>query len=57
MENPSNIIENRPIACCLILYKPIAKLFISGLQLVLEDFVGKGQHAFVKEDTFKIIYF
>lgn len=41
VDNPSNVSEYRPIACCSSIYKCISKLLCKRLNLVLPDLVNE----------------
>ncbi|XP_074277918.1 uncharacterized protein LOC141601526 [Silene latifolia] len=44
----STVMDYRPIACCIVFYKPISKIICSRLKTVLPGIIGKEQGAFVK---------
>ncbi|XP_022843180.1 uncharacterized protein LOC111366706 [Olea europaea var. sylvestris] len=46
--NPSQVKDFRPISCCNIIYKCVAKLIANRVKMVLPDIVGPQQIAFVK---------
>ncbi|CAN1293082.1 LINE-1 retrotransposable element ORF2 protein [Linum perenne] len=46
--NPSQVREYRPISCCSLFYKCIAKLLAVRMQLVLPDVISASQSGFVK---------
>lgn len=46
-EHPSKATDFRPIACCGVLYKVIAKLLSAKLQAVLPSLINQNQSAFV----------
>ncbi|KAL9226024.1 hypothetical protein vseg_001879 [Gypsophila vaccaria] len=45
---PKSVVDFRPIACCNIMYKCIAKLLCSRLGKVLPDVISQNQSAFIK---------
>ncbi|XP_060182758.1 uncharacterized protein LOC132612661 [Lycium barbarum] len=45
--NPANIKEYRPIACCSVLYKIIAKILDSRLQKVMTTIINEAQFGFI----------
>ncbi|XP_074314789.1 uncharacterized protein LOC141650753 [Silene latifolia] len=48
-EHPKNVSQFRPIACCNIMYKCIAKVLCNRLSLVLPDIFSPNQSAFIKD--------
>ncbi|XP_059295395.1 uncharacterized protein LOC132048717 [Lycium ferocissimum] len=46
-DNPTTVKEYRPIACCTILYKIIAKVIASRLQKVISSIISKAQVGFI----------
>lgn len=47
-ENPSSPTENRPIACCTVLYMIILKMICNRIQAVLSSLIHNSQNAFVE---------
>lgn len=45
--NPSSIKEYRPIACCTVLYKLIAKVLASRIQSVIASVISNAQAGFI----------
>lgn len=52
VKNLTFVKEFRPIACCTILYKLIAKVVTSRLKLVVDYLVGPSQSAFIEGRNF-----
>ncbi|XP_074300468.1 uncharacterized protein LOC141631739 [Silene latifolia] len=48
VKHPVSVLEYRPIACCNILYKSIAKILCNRLSEVLPDIISSSQRAFIK---------
>ncbi|CAN1293028.1 LINE-1 retrotransposable element ORF2 protein [Linum perenne] len=48
VKSPSQVREYRPISCCSLFYKCIAKILSLRLQLVLPDIINDSQSGFVK---------
>ncbi|CAN1800081.1 Transposon TX1 uncharacterized 149 kDa protein [Linum perenne] len=47
--NPQRVSEYRPISCCSLFYKCIAKILASRMQLVMPDIISVSQSGFVKD--------
>jgi len=45
--NPSSIREYRPIACCIVLYKLIAKVLANRIQKVIASVISETQAGFI----------
>lgn len=49
VDNPNRVTDYRPLACCGIIYKIIAKVLANRLQKVLHEVIDEAQGAFVKD--------
>ncbi|CAN1261908.1 LINE-1 retrotransposable element ORF2 protein [Linum perenne] len=47
--NPTQVRDFRPISCCNLFYKCIAKILASRMQLVLPDIISPSQSGFIKD--------
>ena len=47
-ENPISLNDYRPISCCNVLYKCIAKTLVARLKLALDSVTGPPQTAFLR---------
>lgn len=45
--NPANVKEYRPITCCTVIYKIIAKVLTSSLQKVIAPVTSEAQSSFI----------
>ncbi|CAN1304339.1 Transposon TX1 uncharacterized 149 kDa protein [Linum perenne] len=48
VKSPSQVREFRPISCCSLFYKCVAKILAARMQLVLPDIISESQSGFVK---------